>query len=490
LQCDLYNNRTMRGLFQKTTAIFACCLWLQADAFLLPTQPKTTAGSAIHNRFIVRPITTMDAPTLLSSPTALHSAASLITPSNAQAALSLLLSTYAGVKIDQRLPGSGILATLSAASLLSWSRLAPAASWLYDSSWSVYLPASLVFLLLSLPRQTEASQNNLKAIGRLAVPFGIACAGSVLGCAVSYVVFSKLHAFGGFFAALDARLAASCLTASFVGGSVNFLTTAKTLVGGAVHKSTMLTSLAAADVLIMATYLSGLAACLQSKRLTNWFGSKDDSVPSNSNSGGDARSKSSSSSSKSLAAGSLLTAGISMISANVMIKLANRVEARFSPSLPGTACAAIAVATPLIQRLLTSTVADSAVLTSVNAPLARWSFLMVFAALGMSMNVKQVVQHGPACLVFSSLALLVHGAVTLVGSKLYKTVVDPSLTLADTLTASNAAIGGPTTAAAFAGQVSTQKSDLIVAGTFWGIVGYAIGTTVGLALFKKLPLLL
>lgn len=45
--------------------------------------------------------------------------------------------------------------------------------------------------------------------------------------------------------------------------------------------------------------------------------------------------------------------------------------------------------------------------------------------------------------------------------------------------------GGPATAAAFAGSIGGHRS-LVVAATLWGIVGYAVGTTVGVTLSQFL----
>jgi hypothetical protein len=64
------------------------------------------------------------------------------------------------------------------------------------------------------------------------------------------------------------------------------------------------------------------------------------------------------------------------------------------------------------------------------------------------------------------------------------------LTLEDILVASNAAIGGPATAASFAGSF-THISDafrnaLIISGTFYGVFGYAIGTSIGVSLTRIL----
>ena len=74
--------------------------------------------------------------------------------------------------------------------------------------------------------------------------------------------------------------------------------------------------------------------------------------------------------------------------------------------------------------------------------------------------------------------LVIHSVVSLVGSFLFHRFRKGSnLRLSDVLTASNAAIGGPATAAAFCGQVkgisSSEKREFTVAATVWGIVGYA-----------------
>jgi uncharacterized membrane protein len=53
------------------------------------------------------------------------------------------------------------------------------------------------------------------------------------------------------------------------------------------------------------------------------------------------------------------------------------------------------------------------------------------------------------------------------------------LGLRHALIASNAAIGGPATASAFA--AGAGFAELTIAAALWGVVGYAIGTNVGYA---------
>ena len=52
----------------------------------------------------------------------------------------------------------------------------------------------------------------------------------------------------------------------------------------------------------------------------------------------------------------------------------------------------------------------------------------------------------------------------------------------EALVASNACVGGPATAAAFAS--ATRREDLVVPAVVWGTVGYACGTGLGMALYN------
>jgi len=124
-------------------------------------------------------------------------------------------------------------------------------------------------------------------------------------------------------------------------------------------------------------------------------------------------------------------------------------------------------------------------------PLSQLCFYSLFASIGMTADITTAVRDGPACLLFSLLALAVHMLVTLVGSWIVRTYSRrdrQSIQLEDVLVASNAAIGGPATAAAFCGQIrgESRTNGLAVAATVWGVVGYAVGTTVGVLLYRCL----
>ena len=99
---------------------------------------------------------------------------------------------------------------------------------------------------------------------------------------------------------------------------------------------------------------------------------------------------------------------------------------------------------------------------------------------------------GAAGLWFLTTALSVHVAATLTGVVALNCApprvrallgLRRPLRLSEALVGSNAAIGGPSTAAAFAGSMAPT---LVVPAAVWGIVGYAGGTTLGVGVYELL----
>jgi uncharacterized membrane protein len=464
----------------------------------------------------------------------------------------LSVSAFLGAKADRSrgaMAGSGILVTLVSASLFSAllgrTTAEKCLGTLRDVGWEVLLPASLVFLLLSLGQESETSQSADSAaldlssgkstvgdpifspsvaIQRLALPFVVACVGSVAGCAASFFVswqwWVPSAASSGRSAGLllmppaDAAVAASCLAASFVGGSVNFFATAAIVVGprAAPHARALVSSMASVDLIVMAVYFASLGSMLQSKTLKRWFGEEPEehaeSPPASSPSAAGQRSLNGTKRVpivdrnrikrwKSNGAGIVLASALAL----QVVRLARFVERLLAPVVPGTACAFIAIAVPALQRLpITKRAAIWTNMQRVSRPLATYSFLWLFATIGMSVDIAETLREGPACLVFSIAALFGHMGVTLLGCWLLgwqqrhrrhltsdKGGTKSAIRLEEALIASNAAIGGPATAAAFCGQLpdsNRRKAGLTVAATAYGVAGYGIGTTIGVSMYR------
>ena len=101
------------------------------------------------------------------------------------------------------------------------------------------------------------------------------------------------------------------------------------------------------------------------------------------------------------------------------------------------------------------------------------TFLMqiFFAAIGASANIFVVLKVGPVLFLFAGLILLVHLMFILFFGKLFK------LDLAEIVIASNANMGGPTTAAAMA--VGRKWKPLVIPAILCGTLGYAVATFIG-----------
>jgi uncharacterized membrane protein len=110
---------------------------------------------------------------------------------------------------------------------------------------------------------------------------------------------------------------------------------------------------------------------------------------------------------------------------------------------------------------------------------------MFFAASGASGSIALVFQQAPSLFVFSILQILIHFVVLLtVGRGIFK------LPLNELYLASNANVGGPTTAAAMAQAKNWTR--LVLPALLVGILGYATATGIALALgpiLVRLPLL-
>jgi len=406
------------------------------------------------------------------------------------ASAAVLGSSLVGLQLERWIPSGGILGTLLVAAgcsnVFSW---VPSIHPLYDACWTWVLPASLAFLLLAYrpppkingdtkPMPPSPSSSIAACIRRVAGPFVVASIGSLLGCWISYHCALRLNWFGSM---EDARAATGCLAASYVGGSVNFFATAR-LIGA--HPN-LLGSMATADLLAMALYFFVLSASLEWKWLQSKFRGNTLERSNSSEKIVDSRTSNlTTRKSKVSSFGSTFLASIPLLAFTwLLVSFANRIEAYMSRWIPGMACAVIAVFAPLINSLVNQR-SWWPPFGSAAAPLGEFLFLAFFASVGVGANLQSTLQMGPSCLLFSVLALAIHLVVTVVGSLPF-----PTVALEDAWIASNAAIGGPATAAAFCNRMRKDPTKLrgrTLAATVWGVVGYAIGTALGVTMFRLL----
>ena len=97
-----------------------------------------------------------------------------------------------------------------------------------------------------------------------------------------------------------------------------------------------------------------------------------------------------------------------------------------------------------------------------------------FAVVGLGTPLAGVLTEGVWILVYAAIVVGMHGVVVV----LLRWRCHPSV--AEVLVASQAAIGGPSTALALA--TAIQRDDLAVAGVALGLLGYGLGTYLGVAM--------
>jgi uncharacterized membrane protein len=420
-----------------------------------------------------------------------------------RAALALIISAGAGLAHDYKHgSGLGTLITLLLSAHCSNLNLIPSSHILYNLCWTTLLPASLVLLLLASP-SLEDRKSFRETIGAVSVPFFIGSLGSYLGCLFSFLVcwWGAENDVGThlwwmipgrlLMPPVEAAVQAGCLCASFVGGPVNFFHAAKTL-GYDGGVSGTLFGASVSDLLVMALYFSLSTAALSSPLLQSWFPVREplaiQRVP--------LKRKRSILSSKRRLIAAVLSAGSL---AWGLVAFCKKFDERTASGMLAT-LGVLGVLTsrasdrrlsgPITKRLNTNLLDDVRI---VSTPMSDVCFYLLFAAIGASVNLRSAVQNGGwhflSNCVFATTTLMVHIVTILVGS-LLATRLFPSklqLSIEEIMVASNAAIGGPRTAAELAKRASSRcQRGLIMAGTVWGVFGFAIGTELGVALSKRL----
>jgi uncharacterized membrane protein len=400
-----------------------------------------------------------------------------ISPGLGSAAVALIGCSLIGQKVDTFLPSCGIAVTLLLAAILSnTTSWIPTVHPLYDLCWTIFLPASLTLLLLARNEMPIITENNISTtsllandetsiaacIKRVSVPFVVASLGSLLGCWTSYQCARTFH----WFSPDNAKSATACLSASYVGGSVNFFATARLINANA----ELLGSLATADLLTMALYFTFLSISLDWKWLRSKFRGSSDEMTTVHNTNDDlsTSAETNEDNGSPVSIPSQLLASIPLLSLTYLIvHMANAVEAFLGKWIPGTACAVIALVAPIVNSLVNK-IKWWRPFSKVAKPIADFLFLSFFASIGIGSNLKSALHMGPACLIFSGLALSIHVLISTFGSMLWK-----NAELEDVWIASNAAIGGPATAAAFCCNRLTNPPEKLrgrtMAATFFGV---------------------
>jgi uncharacterized membrane protein len=333
---------------------------------------------------------------------------------------------------------SGAVLAIGVAFVLSNLRVIPSSAPAYDVVWSFLVPLAIPLLLFTA---------DLKRILREAGPTLLAFAAGAVGTVLGTVLAFPLLPLGE-----EGWKLAGIFCATYVGGSLNYMAASEAL---GLRSGDLLAAGVAADNLAMALYFLVLFALPSIPALRRRFVQRvseetGESPKTDSGPRIDTRSMATALAAAATlcAVGYGLAGALGIPSAGILLVTALTVTlATLFPERLGSIAGAHEVGVLLMQ--------------------------VFFAVIGASASISLVVRHGSVLFVFAIAILTVHLLVILVAGRLLR------LDLAEIVIASNANMGGPTSAAAMA--VARRWETLVIPAVLCGTLGYATATFLGVA---------
>lgn len=390
--------------------------------------------------------------------------------------LSVALAIFLEQKYRWAARVSGCIIALILAMVLANTGIIPTNCVLYDDIvWGVIVPVGIPLLLL---------QCDLKKIwreaGKMLTIFLIGAVGTVAGALLAYFALNGAYTASGGQAG-DLAAVASMMTGSYIGGSVNF--SAMAMQHGL--KGTPVAAAATvADNLLMAMYFFVLIAVSGARFFRSRFTHPHIDEAESGADGERARTQ---------AAGFWKGKDISLkdIAANLAFAVAvvwssNVIAGVFSPfaaegvassfregllDFVGKFLGSPYVWITTISVLAATCFSDQAEKLHGSQEIGTYLIYLFLFVIGAPANVFTVLTEAPLFLMLTFLMVAVNMLFCFLGAKLLK------FDLEDAIIASNANIGGPTTAAGMA--VSQGWSRLVGPAMLVGVLGYVIGNYAG-----------
>ncbi len=337
---------------------------------------------------------------------------------------------------------SAAVVTLLITFTLSNLGVIPTASPVYSQIWNYLVPLAIPLLLF----QTNLMRI-LRESGATLIAFALGVVGVIVGTFVAYLLVPM----GG----VDWQIA-GMFSANYIGDTLNYYSTAKAL---DMQTSSVLGAGVAAINLMMIVYLLVLFTLPSLYKLRryfvertepNRFGNTEQVLLRETQRGGRH-------SLPSLTMALALSAALCAVSFQLSAWL----------GWPGMAILIITA----LAVLLTSAMPNTMVKLESTNELGMVIMQLLFATIGASAHVGNMLDAGPLLFVYAGIIFLVHLLFIVVGGKFMK------LSLPDIVIASNASLGNPVTSIAMA--AARRWNNLMLPAVICGSLGYVIATFIG-----------
>lgn len=336
---------------------------------------------------------------------------------------------------------SGAIVSILGSFVLSNLSIIPLSAPAYDLVWSYLVPLAIPLLLFK-----ANLRKIIKEAGPTFIAFGFGAIGTVIGTIIAFEIVPL---------GPEGWKLAGIFASTYIGGSMNYVAAAQVL---QLNSSNLLAAGVAADDLIMTLYFLVLFTIPSIKFFQKFYSTKHQDNIKNI----DEETSTNIKDDKGITIlnlGKALTIGAAFSAIGFGLEY-----------LTGVKGIGILIITILV--VIAATLFPKQVGGIKGADIIGVFLMQIFfAAIGASANIMIIINYGAILFLFAALILLVHLIFILTAGKLFK------LDLAEIVIASNANMGGPTTAAAMA--VARKWENLVIPAILCGTLGYAIATFIG-----------
>ena len=352
---------------------------------------------------------------------------------------------------------SGVIIALACAMTLSNLKIIPMSSQVYDIVWDYAVPLAIPLLLIKCDIKKIVMES-----GNILVIFLIGSFATTAGSLIAFFILKNhINELEGI---------AAMIIGTYIGGTVNF-----SALSNAFNVSEkMVSSATVADNLLMALYFFILISIPSlnffRKNYKHPYIDKIENVKVENITSEYWKPKEI----------SLKDIAISISLAFIIVAISNSLSAYLAYLIPKTNFILYMINGLLgNQYLIITTISTICavlfpnILSKIGAAQEIGTFLiyLFFFVIGVPASLTEIIKNSPLLLVFCSIVVFINMFVSFIFGKIFK------FNLEDIILASNANIGGPTTAAAMA--ISKGWIDLVGPVIFVGTFGYVIGTYFG-----------